>query len=407
MNDPKDYATAVLERCDALASITEEPGRVTRRFATPALREAGEAVSNWMQSAGMTVRRDAIGNVIGRLDGSGARTLLIGSHLDTVRNAGRYDGILGVLVGIACLARVRDSGRSLPFAVEVLGFADEEGVRYGTAYLGSSVVAGCFDPSYLGRSDADGMTMADALRAFGGDPDRLLASRRDPTDVIGYYEVHIEQGPVLEAEDQALGVVSAIAGQTRAAITFTGEAGHAGTVPMALRRDALCAAAEWIVGAEGLARDEDGLVATTGELTLEPGASNVIPARVTLSLDLRHAQDAVRERAAGRMRELAAASAAARGVEHEWRIVQATPAVSCSPELTRGLAEAVATAGHRLIQLQSGAGHDAAILSTIVPAAMLFVRCQGGISHSPAESVTLDDVAAAIDASTRFLELLA
>jgi len=392
----------VLDRCDTLAGLTEEPGVVTRRFATPALREAGRHVTTWMEAAGMKVHRDAIGNVIGRAGDPGLPTLLIGSHLDTVRNAGRYDGILGVLVGIACVELVRD----LPYAIEVLGFADEEGVRYGTAYLGSSVVAGRFDHAALERRDADGVRMRDALKEFGGDPAGLEASRRDPDDLIGYYEVHIEQGPVLENENLPLGVVSAIAGQTRATVTFQGQAGHAGTVPMALRHDALSAAAEWIGVTEATARGREGLVATIGELRIEPGASNVIPAKATLSLDLRHGDDATRAGAREELRDRAGAIAAKRGVELDWSIVQETPAVECSRELTDRVSEAVAALGHPVRRLASGAGHDAAIISTLAPVSMLFVRCAGGISHNPAEAVTLEDVAAALEASVRFLEAL-
>ena len=392
----------MLDRCDTLAGLTEEPGVVTRRFATPALREAGRHVTTWMEAAGMKVHRDAIGNVIGRAGDPGLPTLLIGSHLDTVRNAGRYDGILGVLVGIACVELVRD----LPYAIEVLGFADEEGVRYGTAYLGSSVVAGRFDHAALERRDADGVRMRDALKEFGGDPAGLEASRRDPDDLIGYYEVHIEQGPVLENENLPLGVVSAIAGQTRATVTFQGQAGHAGTVPMALRHDALSAAAEWIGVTEATARGREGLVATIGELRIEPGASNVIPAKATLSLDLRHGDDATRAGAREELRDRAGAIAAKRGVELDWSIVQETPAVECSRELTDRVSEAVAALGHPVRRLASGAGHDAAIISTLAPVSMLFVRCAGGISHNPAEAVTLEDVAAALEASVRFLEAL-
>jgi allantoate deiminase len=398
------YASAVLERCDALAALTEEPGVITRRFATAALRDAGRLVSEWMQAAGMSVHRDAIGNVIGRAGHPGQPTLLIGSHLDTVRNAGRYDGILGVLAGIACVELLRDA--QLPYAIEVLGFADEEGVRYGTAYLGSSVVAGRFDDSALERRDADGVSMREALREFGGDPDRLAASRRASEDLIGYYEVHIEQGPVLETENLPLGVVSAIAGQTRATITFEGQAGHAGTVPMALRQDALTAAAEWICAAEAAARDTEGLVATVGELTVEPGASNVIPAKATLSLDLRHGEDATRVGARDELHHRAGAIADARGVSLDWSIVQETPAVQCSPELSARLGAALAGLGHPVRRLASGAGHDAAIISAIAPVTMLFVRCAGGISHNPAESVDVEDVAAAIAVSVRFLEHL-
>jgi allantoate deiminase len=406
MTDSMTYAATVLRRCDELATFSEEDGRLTRPFATSALRRAGETVRVWMEAAGMAVRRDAVGNVIGRLGGDDRRTLLIGSHLDTVPDAGRYDGPLGVLVAIACLERLRDQGHSLPYAVEVFAFADEEGVRFGTGYLGSSVVAGRFDRTVLERRDAEGVTLADAVRAFGGDPEGLAAARRDPADLTGYYEIHIEQGPVLEAGGVPLGVVAAIAGQTRVRVTFTGAAGHAGTVPMALRRDALCAAAEFVSAVEAVACDQDGDVATVGQLEVQPGASNVIPGLVALSLDVRHGADPVRASVGSRLRERAAAIAEARALALEWEVVQETRAVDCSPELTELLADAVAAAGHPVVQLPSGAGHDAVMLSTIAPVALLFVRCAGGVSHNPAESVTAEDIAAAIDATTSFLELL-
>ena len=400
------YAAAVLRRCDELAAFTEEEGRLTRRFATPALQQAGDEVRGWMEAAGMVARRDAIGNLIGRLEHADRRTLLIGSHLDTVRDAGRYDGTLGVLVAIACLERLRDEGRSLPYGVEVLAFADEEGVRFGTGYLGSSVVAGRFDTADLERRDADGVTLADAVHAFGGDPELFASARRDPADLIGYYEVHIEQGPVLEAGDVPLGVVTAIAGQTGGRIVFTGEAGHAGTVPMALRRDALGAAAEFVLAVEAVARDQDGLVATVGNLQVQDGARNVIPGRVVLSLDVRHSADSVRESVLARLRDRVGAIADARSVGLEWQVGPGTPSVDCSTDLTELVAQAIAAPGGSVVRLPSGAGHDAAMLSTITPVAMLFVRCAGGVSHNPAESVIVEDVAAAIDATTRFLELV-
>ena len=289
----------------------------------------------------------------------------------------------------------------------MLAFADEEGVRFGTGYLGSSVVAGCFDSADLSRRDAAGVTLADAVRAFGGDPDGLTGAGRDPADLIGYYEVHIEQGPVLEAAGVPLGVVGAIAGQTRARIVFTGEAGHAGTVPMALRRDALGAAAEFVSAVEAVARAHDGAVATVGELDVQHGASNVIPGRVVLSLDVRHAADSVRASVgaqllrARRLRSPMLAPWCSNGT-----LAQETRAVDCSTSLTELVAEAIAASGHPVVRLPSGAGHDAVMLSTIAPIAMLFVRCAGGVSHNPAESVTAEDVAAAIDATTRFLELV-
>jgi allantoate deiminase len=397
-------AATVLQRCDALAAFSEEDGRLTRRFATPALRAAGDAVAGWMRAAGMAVRRDAIGNVVGRLEGSGPRTLLMGSHLDSVRDAGRYDGPLGILVAIACAERLRDDGATLPFALEVYAFADEEGARYGTAYLGSGVVAGRFDPAVLDRRDADGIAMTEAIAGFGGDVAALATARRDPEGLLGYLEVHIEQGPVLEAQDAAVGVVDAINGQTRAAVTFAGAAGHAGTVPMALRRDALPAAAEWILAVETLARETAGLVATVGEARVEPGAGNVIPGRVALSLDVRHADDAARDAAVGALRERAEAIATARELALHWEVVQATAAVACSPALGDALATAARACGHRALRLTSGADHDAAVMAALAPVAMLFVRCAGGISHNPAESVTHADVAAAIEVIGRFLD---
>jgi len=396
-------AREALQRADVLATFSEEPDRLTRRFATPALREAGDQVREWMQAAGMTTWRDAVGNVWGRVEGIGPGTLILGSHLDTVRGAGRYDGMLGVLVAIACVERMS----RLPFSIEIAGFADEEGVRYGTAYLGSSVVAGRFDPSALERSDADEVSMADAIRAFGGDPDELESARRSGEGVLGYVEVHIEQGPVLEAQDEPVGVVTAIAGQTRAQVTFEGEAGHAGTVPMDRRRDALAAAAEWIGAVEARARAQDGVVATVGEIAVAPGASNVIPGRATLSVDVRHPEDAVREAAVADVRARAGQIAAARGCRATWTDLQATAAVPCSPALTRGLEGAVADAGVRVVRLPSGAGHDTAVMAGLCDAAMLFVRCAGGISHHPAEAVRAEDVAVAIDVTGRLLERLA
>jgi allantoate deiminase len=360
-----------------------------------------------MEAAGLNTRRDAVGNVIGRLGRDGQRTLLIGSHFDTVRDGGRYDGPLGVLVALACLEALRDQERPLPYAVDLFAFADEEGVRYGTGYLGSSVVAGSFDDTTLARRDGDGITLTEAIRSFGGDPEGLTGARRDAKGLIGYYEVHIEQGPVLEAAGVPLGVVDAIAGQSRAHLTFTGRAGHAGTVPMALRHDALCAAAEFISAVEALARAQDGAAATVGEIEVQPGASNVIPGQVALSLDVRHAADSVRESLVRRLLERASMIADQRACGHAWELAQDTPAVSCSEELTGLVAKAVEAAGQPVVRLTSGAGHDAAMLSSITPVAMLFVRCAGGISHSPAESVIVEDVAAAIEATTRFLRLVA
>jgi allantoate deiminase len=403
------YARTVMQRCDALAAFSEEPERLTRRFATPALRQANEAVAGWMRAAGMHVRQDAIGNLIGRYEAAqpGGKTLLLGSHLDSVRDAGRYDGPLGVLVALAAVERLHQQGARLPFAIEVLAFADEEGLRFHTTYLGSQVFVGRFDPATLDLRDKDGISVAEAIRDFGGDPGQIAASRRDSDDLLSYCEVHIEQGPVLEAENLPVGVVTAIASQSRLSVRFTGVAGHAGTVPMHLRRDALCAAAEFALAVEALARQTPGLVATVGQLDVQPGASNVIPGAVTLSLDVRHQDDAVRAQAVERLREQAGQLAAARAVDLSWLPVQENGAVPCTPALADLLARAIEARGYRVRQLPSGAGHDGVMLSTIAPIAMLFVRCKGGVSHNPAESVDPADVAVAIDVLSRFLELLA
>ncbi|MBE3558345.1 MAG: allantoate amidohydrolase [Ktedonobacteraceae bacterium] len=402
-------AQTILERCEVLARYSEEAGRLTRRFATPPMKQANATVATWMQAAGMTVWQDNIGNLVGRYEAnrSGARTLLLGSHLDTVRDAGKYDGPLGVLIALACVERLHAAQERLPFALELYAFADEEGLRYHTAYLGSSVVAGTFDPRLLSRTDANGITMAEAIRAFGGDPTALQAGKRKPDDLLGYCEVHIEQGPVLESLDLPVGVVSSITGSNRFSVTFKGEAGHAGTVPMRMRHDALCAAAEFILAVEQQARAVPNLVATVGQLDLYPGASNVIPGQVTLSLDVRHQYDATRERACAELRERVFRIAGERRVVVEWQEVQEHASVLCSPALVQPLSQAVERLGYPLHLLPSGAGHDGVMLSTLTDIAMLFVRCKGGVSHHPAESVTREDVAVALHVIDQFVHVLA
>jgi allantoate deiminase len=402
-------AQAVMARADVLAGCSEEADRLTRRFGTAAHAKASATVSDWMRAAGMDVRRDAIGNVIGRYEAEErqAPALLLGSHLDTVPDAGRYDGMLGVLAGIAAVERLHATGSRLPVALEVVAFADEEGARFGTAYLGSSVLAGAFEPSVLQRADADGVSLEEAIRRSGGDPAALAAAKRAPESLIGYAEVHIEQGPVLEQLGLPLGVVSGIAGQTRAVLRFTGAAGHAGTVPMELRRDAACAAAEMVLEVEAVARDTPGLVATVGELALVPGAANVIPGRADLTLDVRHPDDPARAGAIAGLRDRADAIAQARGVGCAWEPLHSQEAVGCDPELTELMARAVQSAGARPHSLVSGAGHDAAVLAGIARVTMLFVRCAGGVSHHPAESISEADVAIALDALAHFVEEVA
>ena len=402
----KNPATTVMQRCDTLAGISEEPDCITRPYGSKAMREVNELVADWMRDAGMEVRIDAIGNLIGRYPGQTDRTMIVGSHLDTVRDAGRYDGILGVLAALASVERLHEDAERLPFSVEVVAFADEEGLRFGTTYLGSSAYAGAFDPSRMELADAEGVTVEEAVREFGGDPEALWKGR-DGENLLGYCEVHIEQGPVLESKDLSVGVVSAIAGQSRVGVEFTGEAGHAGTVPMRGRKDALCAAAEFTLAVNEAAIAEPGAVATVGELSVSPGASNVIPGGARLSLDLRHQDDAVRERLRDELQRRAGEIARERNVEHVWHLRQQTPAVPMSEELTGLLCRAVEEQGLPVQRLQSGAGHDAAQMAALTQPAMLFVRCEGGVSHNPAESITEDDAGVAVETIYRFLQLAA
>lgn len=409
-----------MARADELALVSEEEGRLTRRFATPALVEAGRLVSGWMEEAGLTVTVDAVGNVRGRNRVAG-EPLVLGSHLDTVRDAGRYDGPLGVLAAVEIADAVgNDAG-----PIEVVGFADEEGARFAVAYLGSSAHRGRFEPEWLALEDADGISLESALAAVGGDPGLLadnqaVGAARDAVGdegacnsllqaafpggaepIAGYLEVHIEQGPVLEAEGIPVGVVSAIVGQTRARIDLVGRAGHAGTVPSALRADALAAAAELVLAIEATMTTTPGLVATVGELTVEPGASNVIPGAVVLSLDVRHADDEARELAVARIRDSADELAVRRGLRLEWNVVQSSPSTSMDETLVTLLGAAVEEAGVPVRSLVSGAGHDAVVMGRDAPAAMLFVRCRGGVSHSPRESVEEADVAVALEVLER------
>ncbi|HEY4912848.1 MAG TPA: allantoate amidohydrolase [Candidatus Dormibacteraeota bacterium] len=402
-------ASVVMRRCDVLGSISEEPDRLTRPFGSDAMRRAHEQVTAWMREAGMSVSRDNMGNLRGRYEGEPgtSRTLLIGSHLDSVRDAGKYDGPLGVLVAIAAVQAIHDRAVRLPFAIEVVGFADEEGLRFGTPYLGSKALAGAFDQADRARIDSGGMTMADAIRAFGGDPQRIAEDRWNGGDLLGYFEVHIEQGPVLEGRGLPVGVVSAIAGQSRFELTFTGEAAHAGTTPMDRRKDALVAASVFVQAVDGHAAELEGLVATVGQLTVQPGAANVVPGEVTLSLDVRHSNDADRLHASQLLLDVAEKIADHRGIALTTRRISENSTVPCSPPFTSILAHAVEDRGHTAIELASGAGHDAVVMAGLTEIAMLFVRCKGGISHNPAESVAEADVAVALDVLGRFLELMA
>lgn len=398
-------AARVLQRCGILGDCTEEPGRITRRYGTAALRDAIRLVTEWMQESGMTVARDGVGNLIGRY---GARdpdapTLILGSHLDTVPNGGRYDGPLGVLVALACVERWAAGGERPPVNLEVVAFADEEGTRFGTAFLGSTAYVAGLDSDILGGADADGTVLGDAVRQFGGDPAAALRATRSFEDVLGFVEVHIEQGTVLEERDLPVGVVTAIAGQTRVEAEFRGLAGHAGTTPMDNRHDALVAAAGLVLGADALARRLDGLVATVGEITVQPGAANVVPDYARLTVDVRHSDDRIRRAATAELRERTVAAGARRGVEVSWSERYDTPGVACARGLCDGLRSALSKAGYVVTEFTSGAGHDAVRLADVTDVAMLFVRCAGGVSHHPDEAVRHDDTATAIEVLDYFI----
>ncbi|MGR0184531.1 allantoate amidohydrolase [Azospirillum aestuarii] len=388
------FGADLMARLDAFAGFTEEPGLLTRLFLTPQHRAAADWLMELMGKAGMSARLDPAGTVVGRYEGSvpGTPALLIGSHIDTVRNAGRYDGNLGVLAAVAAVAELDRRGERLPFAIEVLGFGDEEGVRFPVTLTGSRAVAGRFDRVALETRDRDGVRMADALRAFGGDPEAIAEAARKPGEALAFLEVHIEQGPVLEAEGLPVGIVTAINGATRFAVRLRGMAGHAGTVPMALRRDALAAAAEMTLAAERVAAASDaGLVATVGRIEAKPGAVNVIPGEVVFTLDVRAPEDAVRRDACAAILGDFEAIATRRGVELAVETTHDAAAAPCSPGIRRQIEAAVIRAGLRPLSLPSGAGHDAMAFAGVLPMGMLFVRCAGGISHNPAESITVED----------------
>ena len=404
MSTPLDGAT-LLERADALAAITAGPG-LTRLYLTDEHRRANALVGQWMADAGMTVRTDAVGNIVGRYEGEapGAPALLLGSHLDTVRDAGRYDGMLGVLTAIACVDDLHRRGRRLPFAVEVIGFGDEEGTRFQSTLIGSKAVAGTLDPTALTAVDAAGVTLAQALTEWGLDPARIGDAARRPEDSLAYAELHIEQGPVLESRNQPVGVVTAIAGAVRLSVTVGGTAGHAGTVPMGLRRDALAAAAEMVLAVEAECTARPPVVGTVGRIAAAPGAVNVIPGQTVFTVDLRSERDDDRDAALAATLARFDAIAARRGVTLAVTHTHAAPAVACSPALIAQMAEAAVAEGYAAQRQPSGAGHDAMAMAALCPVGMLFVRCRGGVSHNPAESITAADAEAGARTLLRVIE---
>jgi allantoate deiminase len=398
-------ARRVMTCCDKLARCSDSKTGITRTFLSPATDEAHELVAGWMREAGMMPHIDDIGNLIGHYpaqsDVPDGPVFLLGSHLDTVPNAGKYDGILGVLLAIEMVASL--GGQKLPFAIEVVGFSEEEGVRYRTPYLGSRAMAGKFDESLLELVDQNGISMRRALRDFGLAPHQWPHAEIQAERVVGYLEAHIEQGPYLEAVDAPLGIVTAIAGQSRIRVRFSGQAGHAGTSPMTLRRDALTAASEWVLAVESLAQTTEELVATVGALEVIPNAANVVPGEVVCSLDLRHESDQERVSAVETLMDRGTAIAAKRGCEFEVLAHSRQPAVPMDEELRSILEGACEEMGIHAPLMVSGAGHDAAIIASVAPTAMLFLRTPGGASHCPEEAVTAEDVALALQAMRGFV----
>jgi allantoate deiminase len=397
----------IVSRVNQLAAISETPAQLTRIFLSPEHRTAAELILTWMRDAGMRAHLDAIGNVCGRYEGEqpGLPCLMLGSHYDTVRDAGRWDGPLGLITAISCVGDLDRRGRRLPFAIEVTGFADEEGVRFASTLLGSRAVAGTFNESMLATKDSTGISMRDALIQFGLDPDHIGAAARIRSELLAYIELHIEQGPVLEAQNLPVGVVTAIAGATRLAARLTGMAGHAGTVPMALRRDALAGAAECISKIEEVCRtDQGGLVGTVGYIHAMPGATNVIPGQVHFTIDLRAPTDTHRKRAVTDIVRQIEAIARRRHLALQVDVTHENRTVPCAPWLKAQVAAAVAAEGYPVFELPSGAGHDGMAMVDIADIAMLFVRCRGGISHHPDEHVELADADAGARVLLRVIE---
>ncbi|WP_350327481.1 allantoate amidohydrolase [Pectobacterium aroidearum] len=394
-------AEQIMSRCDALAEISETPGQLTRVYLSLEHLRANARVGEWMREAGMSVWQDSVGNICGRYEGltPDAPALLLGSHLDTVRNAGRYDGMLGVLTAIEVVRAFHQQGIRLPVALEIIGFGDEEGTRFGITLLGSRGLTGTWPENWLECQDAEGTSVAQALTIAGLDPLEVALAARPVSDIAAYLELHIEQGPCLEQQDLALGVVTAINGARRLNCTFLGLAGHAGTVPMTQRQDALAAAADWMAQAERATRESDPhLVATFGTLQCLPGAANVIPGEVKMTLDIRGPEDAPLDALLEKLLTLGQDIAHQRGCQFSAEEYYRIAATRCDPTLQSILNEAVVQVQGKTLLLPSGAGHDAIAIAERWPVAMLFVRCRGGISHHPDESVTTADVALALQA---------
>jgi allantoate deiminase len=390
---------------NSLGTVSAEPDRLVRLFLTPEHRHAADRVAQWMREAGLAVSEDALGTVRGRLEGEGGKRLLIGSHIDTVIDAGMYDGPFGVIAGILAAGHVARAGRKLPFGIDVLAFGDEEGSRFPATLSSSSACAGIFRSANLALADRNGVTLGEAIAAYGKSADAIPAAAYARDEAAAYVEVHIEQGPVLETRGQPLGVVTAIVGQTYLNVEFLGEAGHAGTVPMPMRRDALAGAAEALLLGETLARETKGeVVATVGRIAVLPGATNVIPANVVVIFDIRSGSEPARAQLVERLRAGVRAIADKRHLGLTITSAREVATTPCHPQIQDGFAEAIRALGGEPLRLGSGAGHDGQAMARLCPVGMLFVRCRGGISHNPMEYAGPRDLGLAVAALIGFIE---
>ncbi|WP_424982553.1 M20 family metallo-hydrolase [Maritalea sp. S77] len=403
-----DWGQLAADRLTEIAKFSEAGPGVSR---LPFTREHADAVTmieGWMHDAGLVSHLDAAGTLVGRTQFTGAtQTLYMGSHQDSVRQGGAYDGIMGIALPILALKKLSSEGITLPFNVEILAFADEEGVRFPTALIGSRALAGTYDPAVLELQDREGISIDKTMRAFGLSPENIPKLKRNNNQALGFVEVHIEQGPILQDEDLSLGVVSAICGIERHSVTFHGVSGHAGTLPMRNRQDALVGASKLVSFVHELALNTEHLRATVGALDISPNVVNAVPNEARLTVEMRSADDAIRSEAAQRFEDEAKEIAQAHGLTLRYEKTYAQPAQQCADSLKSPLADAIEAHLGRAVTLPSGATHDASAMADLGPMAMMFVRCKDGISHNPAEYASPQDMGDAVNVLAQFIQNMA
>ncbi|ERS91643.1 allantoate amidohydrolase [Halomonas sp. PBN3] len=408
-NDAPSLGQTLMARLDEAATFSRPGPGVTRLFCSEEHRQVLEPIGDWMRQAGLEPSLDASGNLVGRNPRAiaGEKTLILGSHQDTVTEGGKYDGMLGVALPLVALQALKEQDVELPYGVEVVAFGDEEGTRFQSTLIGSRALAGTLDDESLAARDAEGISVAEAIQAFGGEPEAIPDLARRPEQVLGFVEVHIEQGPVLESREHAVGVVTALTGIERQRVSVTGKAGHAGTTPMAGRRDALVGAAEMVVEADRLLQATDNFVGVVGKLEVRPNAVNVIPSEVTFTLELRSPDAETRARGREEILSAFRRLAEARGLEVAIERTYAAEAVACAEWLIEALEEACDGAGEPAERMFSGAGHDGLAMHDLTDIGMLFVRCRDGLSHHPDEAITAEDAERATRVMMQFLRAMA